>query len=309
MPSPTLTESLAPDVLRIPLAFVNAFAVGDPGGAWVLVDTGLPGGAGYLRGKTATRFGRPPEAVVLTHGHFDHAGNAAALAAEWDVPVYAHPDELPFLTGRSDYPPADPTPGGAIAQLSRTFPTTGFDLGERVRALPAEGSVPGLPEWRWLHTPGHTPGHVALWRERDATLLAGDAFATTDLDSWTSLVTQSRALSRAAVPFTPDWGAAEQSVRDLAELRPMRIGAGHGQAVSGPHVHEELSALAERRQRPRWGRYAATPVVFDRADGVVAVPPAVPDRIGQRVVGVGLGVIAALCVVAAVAAGARRGRD
>lgn len=302
MSAPSLTETLASDVLRIPLAFVNAYAVGRPGGPWVLVDTGIPGGAGYLRGKCATRFGRAPEAIVLTHGHFDHAGNAAALAAEWDVPIYAHPDELPFLTGRSDYPPADPTPGGAIAQLSRAFPTEGFDFGERVRTLPPDGSVPGMPGWRWLHTPGHTPGHVSLWRETDGTLLAGDALATMNLDSWSAMVTHERELARAAVPFTPDWDAAEESVRVLADLRPMRIGAGHGRAMSGPRVHEQLRALSLESQRPEWGRYASTPAVFDREQGVVAVPPEVPDLAGRRAMAVVGGVGLAL-VLGAIAVG------
>ena len=171
--------------------------------------------------------GRPAPSW-LTHGHFDHAGSAAELARAWGVPIYAHAEELPFLTGRSDYPPADPSMGGAIAQLARAFPSAGYDFGERVRALPADGSVPGLPGWRWLHTPGHTPGHVSLWRESDRTLLAGDAFATMDLDSWLSQVTHARELARSPVPFTPDWDAAEASVARLAELRPRAVGAGHG---------------------------------------------------------------------------------
>lgn len=305
MAAPSLTESLTPDVLRIPTAFVNAYAVGAPVGPWVLVDTGIPGGAGYLRGKCATRFGRPPEAIVLTHGHFDHAGNAAALAEEWGVLVYAHPDELPFLTGRSDYPPSDPTPGGAIAQLSRAFPHDGFDLGERVHALPADGSVPGLPGWRWVHTPGHTPGHVSLWRAADGTLLAGDAVATINLDSWVATLTHERQLARAAVPFTPDWDAAEESVRRLADLRPARIGAGHGRAIAGEHVADALRDLSLREQRPQWGRYASTPAVFDRERGVVAVPPAVPDRAGKRVARA-LAAVAAGLVGAAAVWGMRR---
>ena len=53
--------------------------------------------------------GAPPEAIVLTHGHFDHAGSALQLAEYWDVPIYAHRLEMPYLTGKADYPPPDPT--------------------------------------------------------------------------------------------------------------------------------------------------------------------------------------------------------
>lgn len=55
-------------------------------------------------------------------------------------------------------------------------------------ALPSDGSVPGPSEWRWLHTPGHTAGHVSLFRERDGLLLAGDALATVDQDSPLSML-------------------------------------------------------------------------------------------------------------------------
>ena len=273
-----LTESVAPGVLRIPVAFVNAYAVGAPGGPWVLVDTGLPGAAAYVRQTAETHQGSPPEAIVLTHGHFDHAGNAAALADAWDVPIYAHAAELPFLTGRSDYPPADSSMGGAIAQLARLFPTGGYSFGSRVQALPGYGSVPHLPGWTWLHTPGHTPGHVSLWQADGRTLLAGDALATMDLDSWATQLTHRRTLDRPPVPFTPDWDAADASIRSLAALRPDALGAGHGRALAGPSLADRLARYATIRHRPERGRYVPEPARFDLERGTVFVPPPVPDR-------------------------------
>jgi glyoxylase-like metal-dependent hydrolase (beta-lactamase superfamily II) len=181
----------ASDVGRLYIAFVNLYFLGARGGEWVLVDTGLPASAGLVRRRAAERYGEGsrPAAIVLTHGHFDHAGNVIELAREWDVPVYAHRLELPYLTGRSDYPPQDPTVGGALGFMSRAFPHSGIDRGPRVRELPADGTVPGAPEWRWLHTPGHTAGHVSLFLERDRFLIAGDALATVDQDSPLSMFT------------------------------------------------------------------------------------------------------------------------
>ena len=46
--------------------------------------------------------------------------------------------------------------GGAMAQMSRVMPGRGYDFGGRVLSLPADGAVPGVPAWRWLHAPGHT---------------------------------------------------------------------------------------------------------------------------------------------------------
>ena len=173
-------EPVAPGVARLGIVFVNVFALGEPGEPWLLVDAGLKGSAGYIRGAVEDRFGKGsrPEAMLLTHGHFDHVGSAWELASEWDVPLYTHRLEVPYLAGRSDYPPRDPTTGGAMAHMSRLMPDHGYDFGDRVRALPPDGGVPGLPGWRWLHTPGHTPGHRALLvrlKGSGPILLSGDA--------------------------------------------------------------------------------------------------------------------------------------
>ena len=136
---------IAPDVGWLPVSFTNVYFLGRPGGRWILVDAGFPGRAREILAAAEARFGSgsAPEAIVLTHGHIDHAGNAAALAGAWDVPIYAHHLETPFLTGRSAYPPPDPTVGGAIAFLSRFLPVRPRDLGGRLRELHTH-KVPGF---------------------------------------------------------------------------------------------------------------------------------------------------------------------
>ena len=274
---PSAVDPFAPGVARVPIGFVNAYLVGRPGEPWILVDTGLPKTDAITRGAVEARFGpgARPEAIILTHGHFDHAGSALALAERWDVPIYAHPLELPYLTGRSDYAPKDPTMAGAIAFLSRFFPSAGYDFGPRVRALPADGTVPGAPGWRWLHTPGHTAGHVSLVRESDRLLLAGDAVATMDLDSWAAQVTKPRDLNRPPVPFTPDWEAATASVHTLAELEPSAIGAGHGLPITEATA-ARLWEYDGHMEVPTHHRYGRAPAVADET-GIVALPPPVPD--------------------------------
>src|SRR3954471_2916026 len=160
----TITR-IAPDVGWMPVSFVNVYFVGQPGGRWTMIDAGLPGRAAQISQAAAARFGAGsrPDAIVLTHGHFDHAGSAWELAEEWDVPIYAHPLELPYLTNQSAYPPPDPTIGGAIAFLSRFMPTRPFDFRGRLRPLQA-GQVPGMSDWDWMETPGHAPGHISLFR-------------------------------------------------------------------------------------------------------------------------------------------------
>lgn len=279
------TRQVARDVACVMLPIVNVYLVGEPGAGdrgWVLVDAGLPGTAGVIARAAAERFGPDarPATIVLTHGHFDHVSALKELAERWDAPVYAHPLELPYLTGQSPYPPPDPTVGGgAITRLSPLFPRDPIDLGGRVHPLPADGSVPGMPGWRTIYTPGHSPGHVSLWRESDSTLIAGDAFTTTKQGSAIASLTKPQAVHGPPAYFTPDWAAAEQSVRALAALRPTVVATGHGFPMSGPAMQEALAALARDFARIAWpahGRYANAPAITD-ARGVVSVPPPPAD--------------------------------
>ena len=290
-----MLEQVAPGVARLGIVFVNVFALGQPGGPWVLVDAGLKGSAGYIRRAMERRFGdgSRPEAILLTHGHFDHVGSALELAGEWDVPLYAHPLEMPYLTGRSDYPPRDPTMGGAMAQMSRIMPDHGYDFGDRVRTLPPDGGVPGLPSWRWLHTPGHTPGHISLWREADGVLLASDAFATMNLDSWSAYFTRKRELSGPSPPFTFDWETTRESIGKLADLEPKVVAAGHGLPIAGDRVASELRGFIEGFSPPQRGRYVGSPAVAGE-EGVEELPPSVPDPYARWFVGAAIALAAIL---------------
>lgn len=272
-------HEVAPDIAGFRHLIVNVYFIGDPGsGNWSLVDAGLGCSAPAILREVTKRFGPDarPKNILLTHGHFDHVGALRTLARHWGVDVFAHSLELPYLTGRSSYPPPDPTVGGgALAWSAMLYPKKPIDLSQFVKALPNDGSVPAWPEWRWFHTPGHSPGHVSFFRERDRALIAGDAFVTTRQESALSVMTQKPELNGPPAYFTPDWNAARESVKHLASLNPAIVATGHGVPLRGERMRQELHQLANNFDfvaRPLRGRYLDAPAVAGM-NGVVSVPP------------------------------------
>jgi glyoxylase-like metal-dependent hydrolase (beta-lactamase superfamily II) len=257
-------KAVAPGVSGLRVLLSNVFALtGETG--WTLIDAGLNGSAGRIRRWASKHFGDvAPQSIVLTHAHFDHVGAIDGLLESWSVPVYAHRDELPYLTGERSYPPPDTSVGGGLmARMATLYPRGPIDLGNRVRELPDDGAIPALLGWRWIPTPGHTAGHVSFFRDADHTLIVGDAFCTTKPESFLSVATQKPVLHGPPAYFTTDWDAARESVRRLAALRPIVIAPGHGQPMAGEDSLRALHRLAEEFDeivRPERGRYVEHPV-------------------------------------------------
>jgi glyoxylase-like metal-dependent hydrolase (beta-lactamase superfamily II) len=263
------THAITEDVAYQRNVLVNVVFVGTPGAGdrgWVLVDAGVMGAKRSIQAAARARFGEGarPAAIVLTHGHFDHVGVLEDLAEEWDVPVFAHTLERPYLDGSASYPTGDPSVGGGLfGRLSPLFPTKPVDVSRNLRILPEDGTVPPLPGWRWLHTPGHAPGHISLWREADRTLIAGDAFVTTAQESVYAVAVQEPELHGPPMYLTIDWDAARSSVRVLAALEPERVITGHGRPLQGSEMRRALNALAQDFDTvavPKHGRYVDAPL-------------------------------------------------
>ena len=143
---------VTPEVAFLPLVFVNVCFIGRPCTEpmdWLLVDTGPFNLAEPIIRAAEELFGRnnPPKAILLTQGHFDHVGSVVELANRWDVPVFAHPLELPRLDRAAIIHPGPPGEQWLLAQLSLVSRHT-IDLGDR-QPLPPDGKSP-LPDWRWL---------------------------------------------------------------------------------------------------------------------------------------------------------------
>lgn len=250
------------DIYCYTVQIVNIVLVGNPKtNDFVLIDASMPRSADKMVSVVEGRFGKNsrPKAIILTHGHFDHVGAVIELVEHWGISVYAHELEMPFLTGQMSYPEPDSTvKGGMVAKMSPMFPNEPINLGANIHTLPSDGTVPHMPEFRWIHTPGHTPGHVSLFREKDRALIAGDAFVTVKPEYLYKVMTQEQEISGPPRYLTTDWKAAKESVQKLEALKPSVAITGHGVPMAGEELTSNLTMLAENFDEiavPDYGKY------------------------------------------------------
>lgn len=139
----------------------------------VLLDTGFPGDHRRIE-ALLRRLGFGPKdlrAVLLTHGHIDHAGNASWAKAWSGAPIYAHALDQPHLDGVFPYRGAARVCGALEAAGRAVTGYRSVKIDEPLR----DGDV--LPFWGGLkvvHLPGHTVGHCGFYSARHDLLFSGD---------------------------------------------------------------------------------------------------------------------------------------
>jgi glyoxylase-like metal-dependent hydrolase (beta-lactamase superfamily II) len=227
-----LHTDAATGVHRIEDAYTNWYLVEDDGRLTV-VDAGVPTSwRSFL--DAVKRLGRKPddvEAVVLTHGHFDHLGFAERARSELGVPVYVHENDVPLTRHPWRYDHERPRWPYFLTQFD-AFPIVAALVRNRAWFPPpvkevvryddggGELPVPGSP--RVVFCPGHTHGHCALHLPDRDVLIAGDAIVM--LDPYTAR----RGPCIVAGAATADSERNLRSLDALVETGARTVLAGHG---------------------------------------------------------------------------------
>jgi glyoxylase-like metal-dependent hydrolase (beta-lactamase superfamily II) len=236
-----LTE-VSSGVHRLASVYTNWYLLAD-GGRLTVLDAGLPRDWRDFS-SALSRLGNTPadiDAVLITHHHPDHAGNAEHLRSS-GARVFAHPADAPYLRGEKHL-----SRGGlarflwrpwyafymlsyAAKGITRTPPVAELDKLAENEVL----DVPGSP--RVIHAPGHTAGSCALFLEDRSLLFSGDALVTLDV------VRGPRGRQGPQIahgPFAADTDLALESLGALAATNAETVLPGHGE----PWPHGVRSAV------------------------------------------------------------------
>lgn len=163
--------------------------------------------------------------ILLTHGHSDHVGAVKGILKIYEVPVYAHPIEIPYMEGEAVYPKRKKLENNLPKTLTKPL------LEDGLRSL---NKIGGLTPY---FTPGHSPGHVVYYHEQDQVLLAGDLFTS-----------KKGKLKQPMSAFTADMKQAVASASIISQLKPKQLEVCHGNTVFQPaeQLEEYVNSMAVR---------------------------------------------------------------
>jgi glyoxylase-like metal-dependent hydrolase (beta-lactamase superfamily II) len=238
---------VCPGVHAVVHAHTNCFIVeGDDG--VTLVDAGYPSTWTMVEDALTSMRRTPADirALLITHGHFDHVGFAAAIQRRFGVEVWVNDGDFPLAGHPYRYQPERPR-GLYPLRHPRSWPVLGRMVGAGALKVPGvrpdrrlvPGPLTDLPGRPTIHhVPGHTDGSTVIELPDRRALITGDALVT--LDPYTGR-TGPRIVAPAA---THDSKQARASLTPLAGLPVDHVLPGHGAPW-----HASIASAVEHAQR------------------------------------------------------------
>jgi glyoxylase-like metal-dependent hydrolase (beta-lactamase superfamily II) len=209
----------------------NCYFVEQDDGSLMLVDAGVqPDGRKILGYLTDSLKKQPSDvkSMVLTHCHVDHVRGAAAIKTATGAKVEAHQAEADYISGAKKYPGPGGAAGVLFALISPFFSSRPVPVDVR---LAQDDKVGG---YSVIHTPGHTPGSIALYNPQAKVLFVGDT---------------ARCIKGKLVgpppSFTADMSGAKASLARLAGLDFDVLLSGHGDPLRSKDAPQMLKDLSE----------------------------------------------------------------
>ncbi|HET9199485.1 MAG TPA: MBL fold metallo-hydrolase [Dehalococcoidia bacterium] len=243
-----MPTEVAHGVYSIGQGHVEIYVIED-GGRLTLVDSGLKSDWKRINSEV-TAMGKTLadiEAVILTHSHLDHMGNAERLRKEAGAAVHVHQDDLAQARG-GERPARDPKARSMLSYGPSILITiVQFALRGGLSSPPpiieaatfTDGKVlevPGRP--KVVHVPGHTPGSSALFLEDRGVLFTGDA-----LISYTFFGRKTGARISPSIS-NEDTAEALRSLANIESLPAQIVLPGHGAPLN-----EGVDAAVEAARR------------------------------------------------------------
>jgi hydroxyacylglutathione hydrolase len=219
----SLVTEVAPSVHHISLlgsSWINAYLIGD-----ILIDAGIRASAPKLA-RVLSR--RPIRAHALTHVHDDHQGSSRFVCSQFGVPLWVHTTEADLMTNNRM---RENVPRNLVTAAQRRF--WGGDPYPVSRGLQAGDDLNGFEV---LETPGHSRGHISLWRESDRVLIVGDVLTNMNI------ATTRGGLHEPLSIFTLDKVRNREQIHRLAKLEPALSLFGHGRPLRDPEAIARFAA-------------------------------------------------------------------
>lgn len=229
-------KELIPDVYRLEnvgMSNVHALATGE---GIALIDSGVAGltdqiveeleDEGYALSDLHT--------LILTHAHGDHIGSAAELARRSGAQVIAHREEAPYIQGERSLP-ADSFFKRVMNWVERRLMggTSSFEV---TRTVEGGETLEALGDLQVIHTPGHTPGSICLYRPEGKVLFSGDLLVNGNP------MTGRGELQLSVPMFSVDMEQARASAQALVDLPIDVLCCGHGEPIADG-AGEKIRAL------------------------------------------------------------------